>query len=232
MTDDTERTAKGTVNLLEQRLRRIEFFLSGHDHAQESLHKAATEGKDRTVLTRLSEVEDNLAKLASNSPVVNDLLKLCTLYAKKPCFLTNKNVDKYHPDLLQPANPAEVPTSLTSSELLAIITSCATSYSTIASQLTAVKDSPIPSAESSVSLIKLHPRLAQVELRQELQAQEMAELRLRTASLLKRWYELGVLAESECWSEWEGRLNAIESRARRGEALKAQEAKADEAYRS
>lgn len=86
MTDDTERTAKGTVNLLEQRLRRIEFFLSGHDRAQESLQKAATEGKDRTVLTRLSEVEDNLARLASNSPVVNDLLKLCTLYANTVFF--------------------------------------------------------------------------------------------------------------------------------------------------
>ena len=140
--------------------------------------------------------------------------------------------DKSHPDLFQPTNTAEVPTSLTPSELLAIISSCATSYPTTASRLTAIKDSPIPSAESSASLIALHPRLAQLELRQEFQRREMAELRLRTASAIQRWYELGVLAENECWSEWEGRLNAVESRVRRGETLRTQEAKANEAYGS
>ena len=140
--------------------------------------------------------------------------------------------DKSYPDLFQPINPAEVPTSLTSNELLAIISSSATSYPTTASRLTAIKDSPIPSAESSASLIALHPKLAQVELRQEVQGREMAELRLRTASVIQRWYELGVLAESECWSEWEARLNTVESRVRRGETLKAQEIKANEAYGS
>ena len=77
MTDDTEQTARETVNLLEQRLRRIEYFLTGQDPAHESLQEAAAGGRDRTVLTRLSNVEDGLAKLASYSPVVNDLLKLC-----------------------------------------------------------------------------------------------------------------------------------------------------------
>ena len=81
MTEDTEQTAKGSVDLLEYRLRRIEYFLTGHDPAQEPLQKAAAEGKDRTVLTRLTEVENNLAQLASNSPVASDLLKLCTLDA-------------------------------------------------------------------------------------------------------------------------------------------------------
>lgn len=79
-------------------------------------------------------------------------------------------------------------------------------------------------------MIALHPRLAQVELRQESQGREMAELRLRSASIIQRWYELGVLAGSECWSEWEGRLNAVESKVRRGETLKAQEVKVNTAY--
>ncbi len=81
-------------------------------------------------------------------------------------------------------------------------------------------------------MIALHPRLAQVELRQETQGREMAVLRLRTASVIRRWYELCVLAGSECWSEWEGRLIAVESRVRRGETTKAQEAKANKAYGS
>ena len=76
MIDNTEQTAKDTVDLLKQRLRRIEYFLTGHDPAQEPLQEAASEGKDCTVLTRLSEVEHNLTKLASKSPTVNHLLKL------------------------------------------------------------------------------------------------------------------------------------------------------------
>ena len=80
MTDDTERTARETVDLLEQRLRRIEYFLTGHDPAQEPLQEAAADRKDRTVLTHLSQVGQNLTKLASKSPTVNDLLKLCKLY--------------------------------------------------------------------------------------------------------------------------------------------------------
>ncbi len=86
MTDDTEQTARETVDLLEQRLRRIEYFLTGHDPAQEPLQEAAAEGKNRTVLTRLSKVENDLAELATNSPVVNDLLKLCKVYANSLSF--------------------------------------------------------------------------------------------------------------------------------------------------
>ncbi len=86
MTDDIEQTARGTVDLLEQRLRRIEYFLTGHDPAQESLQEAVAEGKDRTVLTRLAKVENSLAKLASSSPVVEDLLKLCKAYASLMYF--------------------------------------------------------------------------------------------------------------------------------------------------
>ena len=76
MTDDSEHTARATVDLLEQRLRRIEYFLTGHDPAHESLQDAASKGNDCTVLTRLSKIESNLVKLASDLPVVNDLLRL------------------------------------------------------------------------------------------------------------------------------------------------------------
>ena len=80
MTDDLERNARHTVDLLEQRLQRIEYFLTGQDPAHDYLQDAASGGRDRTVLTRLSKVESNLARLASNLPVVNDLLRLCKAF--------------------------------------------------------------------------------------------------------------------------------------------------------
>lgn len=134
-----------------------------------------------------------------------------------------------YPDLFHPNIP-DLPTTLTSSELLAIVNSCATSYPTTASRLNAIKDSPIPSAESSASLIALNSRLASIEILQTSQAREMAELRVRTASAIQRWYELGVLGESECWTEWEGRVSGVEKRVRREEMRKAQEEKDKEIY--
>lgn len=58
----------------------------------------------------------------------------------------------------------------------------------------------------------------------------MAELRTRSARAIQRWYELGVLGESECWTEWEGRLVEVEKRVRREEGRMAKEVEEDEAY--
>lgn len=90
--------------------------------------------------------------------------------------------------------------------------------------MTSIQDLPIPSAESSASLISLHPRLAKIELLQQSQSEEMADLRHRTAAVLQRWYEIGVLAQGECWGEWEGRVMEVEKAARREEAARSREA--------
>lgn len=86
--------------------------------------------------------------------------------------------------------------------------------------------------ELSVSLISLQPRLARLELLQESHAREVDHLRLRSASVLQRWYALGVLEGGECWTEWERRVTDVEKRVRREEAYRARDIKADEAYRA
>ena len=125
-----------------------------------------------------------------------------------------------------------MPSTLSTTEILAIITACATSYPTTASRLNAIQDLRIPAVDASTSLIALHPRLAKVELVQESQAREMGQLRTRTASAIQRWYELGVLGEGECWSEWESRAVNAEKRVRRAETEQAQEAKENTTYKT
>jgi len=134
------------------------------------------------------------------------------------------------PDLFNPQRLNDVPTTLSAPEILAIVSSSATCYPTTASRLTSVKDLPIPSAESSAALIAMKPRLARLELLQNSQEREMAELRLRSAAAIKRWYELEVLGASECWTEWEGRMTEVEKMVRRKENFRARELKANEAY--
>lgn len=58
----------------------------------------------------------------------------------------------------------------------------------------------------------------------------MAELRARSAKAIQRWYELSVLGESECWTEWEGRIVEVEKRVRREEGRLAKEVQEDKAY--
>ncbi len=58
----------------------------------------------------------------------------------------------------------------------------------------------------------------------------MADLRGRSARAIQRWYELGVLGENECWTEWERRVMEVEKRVRREEGRMAKETEEDEAY--
>lgn len=48
----------------------------------------------------------------------------------------------------------------------------------------------------------------------------MSELRVRTARVLQRWYEVGVVGSGECWAEWEGRLEGVEREVRRREVIR------------
>lgn len=100
------------------------------------------------------------------------------------------------------------------------------------SRLTSIKDIPIPSAESSACLIALYPRIARLELLQDSHAKEVADLRLRSASVMQRWYEFGVLGGGDCWTEWEGRVANVERRVRQEEVLRAKEKIATDAYKS
>jgi hypothetical protein len=73
-------------------------------------------------------------------------------------------------------------------------------------------------------LIELQPRIDTLSKRQEEQAREVAELRVRTAKVLQRWYEVSVLGGGEVWGEWEGRIEGVERGVRRGEVNREREA--------
>ncbi|MCJ1429528.1 hypothetical protein MMC29_007443 [Sticta canariensis] len=216
MSNPEEKTALATIALLEHRLQRIRILLGGNAEAELSLRDIPSLGKEQTVLARLAKVEYGLSELSNKSPALGGLLKL---YAA-------------HSDLFQPTTTDLPSTSLTTPELLAVISSYATLYPTTASRLKSINDVPIPPLESSVSLISLQPRITRLELLQESHARGVAELGLRSASVLQRWYELGVLGGGECWTEWEGRVMNAEKRVRREEAHHDRGSKITEAYRS
>ena len=65
-----------TIDLLQYRLQRLEYLLTGSDDGRDRLRDLAAQGRDHGVLARLAKVEDELARLASKSSFVNDILHL------------------------------------------------------------------------------------------------------------------------------------------------------------
>ncbi|KAH7342232.1 hypothetical protein BKA65DRAFT_503697 [Rhexocercosporidium sp. MPI-PUGE-AT-0058] len=193
-----DQTATETIDLLEARLRRIEFAISGqNEHAPSSTNAASA-------TQRLASLEHSLHQLASKSRVIQELLRL---HSK-------------HPDLFQSPNPQDIPTTLDTNTLLSIIMSSASSYPSTSSRLTSIMDVPIPPAELSTQLIDLQPRIAKLEALQAAQNKDIAELRERSAAVLQKWYVSDVLGAGEAWADVEGRVERIEQRVRRVELLR------------
>ena len=65
-----------TIDLLQYRLQRLEYLLTGSDDGHDGLRDPVAQGRDHGVLARLAKVENELARLASKSSFVNDILHL------------------------------------------------------------------------------------------------------------------------------------------------------------
>ncbi|KAK2794020.1 hypothetical protein FQN50_009954 [Emmonsiellopsis sp. PD_5] len=203
-------TAADTIELLESRLRRIEYLLTGEaswtgESGVRNWNVAGAGGnansEQQPATTRLAELEYELKSLAKKVPAVRDVLALYTRF----------------PDLFQPTPPTTTPTTLPPQSLTSIILSYASAFPETASRLTSLQDLPIPPAALSAALIELQPRLDRLAAVQAQQAAEVAELRVRSALVAKRWVEVGVVGGSEVWGEWEGRVEGVERGVRRVE---------------
>jgi hypothetical protein len=147
------------------------------------------------------------------------------LYLGDKPKLTGPNSDDRFPNLFRPTPPQSVPENLTTQNLASIVLSYASAFPETASRLTSLNDLPVPDAQASASLVQLQPRLDQLARTQEEQAREISEFRVRTARVLQRWYEVGLVGSGECWAEWEGRLEDVEREVKREEVVRERRAR-------
>ncbi|KAL8653872.1 MAG: hypothetical protein Q9210_001846 [Variospora velana] len=209
-TRQTHDTSITTLENLQYRLQRLEYFISGSDNAQEPLEGVISKGREHNITSQLAKLEKTLHSLSEQSPIIDELLQLQAAYPSL-----------FHPSSSDLDSP---PSTLSIEEISAVVTAHAPLYPLTASRLTSIRDTSIPSSSLSASLIALRPRLAQLARLQGRQAQEMADLRARSAKVVQRWYELGVLAQGERWAEWEGRMEECEKSVRRLESGRRREA--------
>ncbi|KAJ5947468.1 hypothetical protein N7466_000483 [Penicillium verhagenii] len=205
MTVESDSVAGATIELLEARLRRLTYLLGGAtDWTGVPTTPEKPASLDETVSRRLASMERELENLSRSVPVVRDVIQLH---------------DRF-PDLFQIPPPHEIPEGLSTRALTSMVLSYATAFPETASRLTSLNDLPIPDAQSSATLIDLQPQMDRVAQTQAEQAAEISELRVRTAKVLQRWYEVGLVGSGECWAEWEGRLEGVEREVRRREVFK------------
>ncbi|KAE8367774.1 hypothetical protein BDV27DRAFT_64751 [Aspergillus caelatus] len=210
MTLENEAVAGATIELLESRLRRLTYLLTGDANwTGVPTAPAKPASLDDSVSRRLLCLERELERLSRNIPAVRDVLLLH---------------DRF-PDLFRPTPPQTLPENLTTQNLASIVLSYASAFPETASRLTSLNDLPIPDTQTSASLIQLQPRLDQLAQVQEEQAKQISELRVRTARALQRWYEVALVGGGECWAEWEGRLEDVEREVKREEVMRQRRAK-------
>ncbi|KAB8236070.1 hypothetical protein ETB97_009704 [Aspergillus alliaceus] len=207
---ENDTVAGATIELLESRLRRLTYLLTGDANwTGVPTAPAKPASLDESVSRRLLQLEQELENLSRNIPAVRDVLLLH---------------DRF-PDLFRPTPSQTLPENLTTQNLASIVLAYASAFPETASRLTSLNDLPIPDAQTSASLIQLQPRLDQLAHVQEEQAKQVSELRVRTARALQRWYEIALVGGGECWAEWEGRLEDVEREVKRKEVVRERRAK-------
>ncbi|RJE24990.1 Nuclear distribution protein, partial [Aspergillus sclerotialis] len=178
MTLDSDAVAGATIELLEARLHRLTYLLTGDSNwTGEPTPPSKPDSLDSTVSRRLHRLEKDLEKLSRNVPAVRDVIQL----------------HDHFPDLLKQTPPQSLPENLTTQNLASIVLSYATAFPETASRLASLNDLPIPDAAASASLIELRPQMERVAQMQDEHAKTVAELRVRSARALQRWYEVGLV---------------------------------------
>jgi len=184
MEQELESIAFNTLLLLEWRLRRLEFMITGQTTPSVDIVSS-----NEPITNRIQRLQRSLYRLSTNSPLLR-------LHGQKP-------------ELFRPSAPQP---ELSEEQALAVVLSSAPALHATTSQLRAlVEANPIiPPATSSVLWVQLKPRLEAIGDRQARIGKEVAELRRRSARTVVRWHEVEVLAAGRCWVEWEARVRRVE----------------------
>ncbi|OCT50759.1 putative nuclear distribution protein RO10 [Cladophialophora carrionii] len=194
-TDDPEAAARATLALLETRLHRVEFLLSGASNNDGVPPAIATpRSGSETLRARLEALEAGLAKLkrlaGTPGTVIRDIERL---------------------DLFAPTVPAHKDVkSEELSTLASIVLAHASLYPETASRLSSLQTLHVPPAEQSSELVSLVPRLRQLDREEQRLQDEARELRERSARCLEWWVKVGVVGMGDVWQDWEKRMADVE----------------------
>ncbi|KAM0344068.1 hypothetical protein ACHAPU_007971 [Fusarium lateritium] len=194
MATNMDETTLSTLNLLESRLLRIEHLLYGQS-------QSPSLAQDRSAVDQLGQLERRFSTLLSHIHVYDRLMKIY----------------RAHPDFFHAPDPSEPPSHLDTHAIQTIVLASASAFPATLSSLTAIKDSPIPEPSESAALVAMQDRMRAIEATQVAQAAEIADLRHRSETVVRSWYEMGVINNSKTMADLETRVGFVERHVRRAE---------------
>ena len=202
-----DETHDASLDMLEARLQRINYALNGDGEIEDASARTTQTSMDHTAAHRLRNLERQMQLIATRSPAAGEVLKL----------------QAQHPSIFEQGIGAEQTNTLPLAPQAALILAHAQLYSRVSGQLQSLQETSVPDPTSASKLRELQPRIEKAAARQQQQANELADLRSRSAAAVERWYESGVLGMAERWAEWEERMRDVEIVVRRLETMKKRE---------
>lgn len=203
----SQTTAADTLAGLEERIRRIDHLLHGHPTLPSSLHEKDPDSPPASATARLRKLERSLTSLLDRSPAAHQAIAL----------------QKSHPHLFSSNPTTTTPTDLPTSTLATLVLAHTHLYTNLSTQLTQLQSTPLPDSTPLTHLIDLQPRINKLRTKQHEQAQELVDLRSRSAQAVEKWYTGGVMEMGEQWADWEERVREVEILVRRREAARRRE---------
>ena len=198
-----------SLALLELRLRRLEFLLTGSsnlDGLPDGIDAPQRSGD--AVAAKLASLQASLTRLRRlDGPPGMLVREIEALYATFPELSLSESV--------VPSNDLSTQAS--------VVLSHATVFPETASRLSSLQSLQIPSAEASAKISVLAPEIANCQQDQKELEQEIQDLRQRSARCLEWWVRVGVVGMGDLWEEWEDRLKATERQLARLERRRKEE---------
>ncbi|KAI0138333.1 nuclear distribution protein [Pestalotiopsis sp. NC0098] len=180
-----------TISYLESRLGRLEHLLNGRTSA--IVKKPA--------IPSLQQLEHRFEKLRQQVRTYDELLRIYNA----------------HPTLFVAPSTGAAPESLPPAALAQMVLASSTMYPSTASQLTSIKDTPIPDPSLTANLVTLVPRMKAIEATQKAQSAEVADLRRRSEQLVRNYYEQSVVGYGNRLAGAEKRVERVERAVKQAE---------------
>lgn len=209
---DPQLTAVSTLSLLNLRLSRLEFQLTGSSAATQDVDQRLAAGATRStsdIFTQLRDLESRLNQLKRLDGLPGNIVRMVDQLKRQvpECLPFPKQLDSQE----EAVSTHEL--AIRASEVL----SNSTLYTTTSAHLQMLQTLRIPPASLSAKLVSADPRLQKLKERQEKLGLEIAQLKARSAVVIEWWVKTGVVGMGELWDDWEDRVTICERTVRREE---------------
>lgn len=204
-----------TLSLLEVRLSRLEYLLTGTSAPSNAKGRDTPSTKDASsVHARIRSLDARLTQLKRLDGLPGNVVRMVD------------SLRREYPEIFAQRRIADTNTSVPVHELsnrANEVLANSTLYTTTSAHLQTLQTLKIPPAEQSASLLDAGTRVEELRQRQAMVNADIEELKGRSARLLEWWVKNGVVGMGELWEDWEQRVKDCERAVRREERKQREE---------